>query len=77
VVDKTGITGLFHIETRGWAPLRAGPPPAAGAKAEDGSDVADLPSLFNVFEGLGLKLESQRGPIEFLTIDHVERPSEN
>jgi uncharacterized protein (TIGR03435 family) len=26
---------------------------------------------------LGLKLESQRNPVEMLVIDHVERPSEN
>jgi uncharacterized protein (TIGR03435 family) len=26
---------------------------------------------------LGLKLESAKGPVEILVIDHVERPSEN
>jgi uncharacterized protein (TIGR03435 family) len=26
-------------------------------------------------EQLGLKLESQKGPVEVLVIDHVERPS--
>ncbi len=26
---------------------------------------------------LGLKMESQRAPIEYLVIDHVERPTEN
>jgi len=28
-------------------------------------------------EQLGLKLESAKGPVEILVIDHVERPSEN
>ncbi len=28
-------------------------------------------------EQLGLKLESQRGRSEYLTIEHVEKPSEN
>jgi uncharacterized protein (TIGR03435 family) len=28
-------------------------------------------------EQLGLRLESDRGPVEILVIDHVEKPSEN
>jgi uncharacterized protein (TIGR03435 family) len=28
-------------------------------------------------EQLGLKLESGRGPVEYLIVDHVERPSAN
>jgi bla regulator protein blaR1 len=77
VVDKTGIKGLFQIDTKPWAPMRVGPPPPPGAKAEDGSNFADLPSLFEVFEQLGLKLESQKAPIETFVIESAERPSEN
>ena len=28
-------------------------------------------------EQLGLKLDATKGPVEFLVIDHVEKPSEN
>ena len=77
VIDKTGIKGLFHIETRGWMAMTPGPPPAAGVKSEDGSDMADLPTLFGVFDGLGLKLEAQKAPVEVFHIDKIEKPAQN
>ena len=37
-----------------------------------------LPSLFTAMqEQLGLKLESQKGPVDTIVIDHIEKPSEN
>jgi len=48
----------------GWAP----PPPGAGDPNSQ--------SIFTaVQEQLGLKLESTKGPVDVLVIDHVERPS--
>jgi uncharacterized protein (TIGR03435 family) len=77
VVDKTGIPGLFNIQTRGWVSSQPGPPPPPGAKGEDGSDLADAPTLFNVFDPLGLKLESQKAPVEIYVIEHAEKATEN
>lgn len=77
LVDKTGIQGLFNVQTKGWRDLQPGPAPAPGAKAEDGSDLADVPTLFAVFEQLGLKLEAQKGTADIFVIEHVERPSDN
>jgi uncharacterized protein (TIGR03435 family) len=77
VVDKTGIRGLFQIETKPWLPMSPGPAPAQGARAEDGSEVADLPTIFTIFEQLGLKLEPQKALVETFAIEHVERPDAN
>lgn len=76
VVDKTGLTGKYDI-TLDWTPdERIGfspPPDQAKAAAESG-----LPDLFGALqEQLGLKLESQKGLVEVLVIDHAEKPREN
>jgi uncharacterized protein (TIGR03435 family) len=66
VVDKTGLTGRYAF-TLVWWPANRIPPPDS-----------DAPSMFKaVEEQLGLKLESGRGPIEMLLIDHVEKPTDN
>jgi bla regulator protein BlaR1 len=76
-VDRTGIQGLYHIETQPWLPigLTSSPPPA-GTK-QDGVDVSDLPTIFNLFERLGLKMDSRKDRVDIYVIDHIEKPSEN
>jgi uncharacterized protein (TIGR03435 family) len=78
VINKTGLTGDVDFTLR-WTPddgrgqMPGGQPPEAAPPAE-----ANGPSLFTALqEQLGLKLESQKGPVETIVIDHVERPSEN
>jgi uncharacterized protein (TIGR03435 family) len=72
VVDKTGMTGRYHLRLQ-WTPDdAAAPAPGSGAPADSG------PSLFTALEEqLGLKLEPAKGPVEVLVIDHVEMPSAN
>jgi uncharacterized protein (TIGR03435 family) len=77
LLDKTGIKGLYKIETKPFLPMElATTPPPPGTK-QDGADVSDLPTLFTVFERLGLKMDSQRDQVEFLVIDHIEKPTAN
>jgi uncharacterized protein (TIGR03435 family) len=79
VIDRTGLRGLFNIQTEGWAPLRSkGPLPGEVPSAEESAS-ADLsrPTLVMILQRLGLKLESQRAPVESFVIEHVERPTEN
>jgi uncharacterized protein (TIGR03435 family) len=65
VVDKTGLPGSYDFLME-WVPEGAGPE----------SDTAT--SIFTAIqEQLGLKLEPDKGPVEVLVIDHVERPSAN
>ena len=50
------------------------PPVASDASPAD----TNGPSIFNALqEQLGLRLESQKGPVEILVIDHVEKASDN
>lgn len=77
IIDQSGISGLYKIDTTPWLPIELGlNPPLTGAK-QDGVDLADLPTLFEVFEKLGLKLEERTGNLDVYIIDHVEKPGEN
>jgi uncharacterized protein (TIGR03435 family) len=70
LLDKTGIKGLFRFETKGWQPM--GPSVDTGSPA-----LADRPTVFQIFEDLGLRMEAQKGIVEVYVIDHIEKPSEN
>ena len=83
VVDKTGLTGLYNF-TLQWTPdqreaqMFKGPGAGPGEPGVAPPPDASGPSVFTAIqEQLGLKLESQKGPVEILVIDHVEPPSEN
>jgi uncharacterized protein (TIGR03435 family) len=78
VVDKTGLTGKFDINLE-WSPddpaVQMPLPPGAPPPAPAGNGG---PSIFTAFqEQLGLKLDSQKGPVEILVIERAEKPSEN
>jgi len=65
VVDKTEIAGKYDIALT-WTP----------DELQGASDAG--PSIFAAIqEQLGLKLESAKGPVDIIVVDHVEKPSEN
>ncbi len=77
MIDQTGLKGDYNFELK-WTPDEShdqgfkgpgdGPPPPD----------ANGPSLFTALqEQLGLKLESQKGSVDLLVIDHAEKASEN
>ena len=64
VVDRTGLDA--HTFELHWLPESAEPQPDSP------------PSLFTAMqEQLALKLEPQRGPVDVIVVDHVERPTPN
>jgi len=76
VVDKTGLTGNFDIGME-WAPDQS-QALQLGADALTPPSDASGPSIFTAIqEQLGLRLESQKGPVEILVIDRAEKASEN
>ena len=85
VLDKTELKGNYDLTLK-WTPeqgegmMMAGPGPGGGGPPPDGAPPPDAsgPSIFTALqEQLGLRLEATKAPAEVLTIDHVERPSEN
>jgi bla regulator protein BlaR1 len=85
VVNKTGLKGNYDFTLK-WTPdegqgkMFAGPKDPGDGRAGEAAPPADAsgPSIFTALqEQLGLKLESQRGPVETIVIDHVEKPSGN
>ncbi len=78
VLDKTGLKGQYDIkltwtpgeESQSFGPREGNPE----APPPDSSG----PSIFTALqEQLGLKLESQKGPVELLIIDSIEKASDN
>jgi len=81
VLDKTGLTGKYDLELN-WTPDQGSDPmfkgPEGSQQRADPAPDSSGPSIFTALqEQLGLKLQSAKGPVETLVIDHVEMPSEN
>jgi uncharacterized protein (TIGR03435 family) len=76
VTDATGLAGSFDLELT-WTPAPGewvAPPLPGGVTAAP----VDGPSIFTAIqEQLGLKLQSQTGPVDMLVIDRVEKPDAN
>jgi uncharacterized protein (TIGR03435 family) len=83
VMDQTGLKGNYDF-TLQWTPEQAGTmmlkAPEGGNPGPESAPPPESsgPSIFTAIqEQLGLKLESTKGPVDILVIDHVEKPSEN
>jgi uncharacterized protein (TIGR03435 family) len=72
VIDRTGLTGTYDF-TLAFRPVL---PP--DFPEDQFPEIANLPTIFQALrDQLGLELTPQKGPVEMLVIDHVEKPSAN
>jgi uncharacterized protein (TIGR03435 family) len=73
VIDRTGFTGLFDLQLDflpdDTTPSMPPPPP--------GSDITGVSIAQALRQQLGLRLQSTKGPVEVIVVDHAEPPSEN
>jgi uncharacterized protein (TIGR03435 family) len=70
VIDETGVKDSFSFELE-----YADPRPGREDKSDGG---ATLPTIFTALnEQVGVKLETRKLPIDFIVVDHVERPTDN
>jgi uncharacterized protein (TIGR03435 family) len=68
-IDKTGLAGGFDVELT-WTPDT---PPSDGIQLNPG----DASIFAALQEQLGLKVVTERGPVEMLVVTRVEEPSGN
>jgi uncharacterized protein (TIGR03435 family) len=73
VIDRTGLDGTFDFTLEWTQVVTADVAVGPNAQSEEpGPSIAQA-----MKQQLGLKLESTRGPVELLAIDHVEQPTAN
>ena len=75
VVNRTALSGLFTVNTEGWAPMRLPPPPPNATPAVN--PFAGLPTIFAVLGKLGLELKRQEDILPVYTVERIERPAAN
>jgi uncharacterized protein (TIGR03435 family) len=77
IINETGLKGNYDFALK-WTPDEGRGQLAGGPADTAPPGDASGPSIFTALqEQLGLKLESRKGPVDTIAIDHVERPSEN
>jgi len=75
VIDETGLAGDFDFDFQFVEDV--GEERAARA-ASKGRPINPHPTIFEALsQQLGLRLVAGKGPVDFLVVDHVERPTPN
>jgi uncharacterized protein (TIGR03435 family) len=80
VIDQTGLTGHYVVDYHYLPEMPNGGRGSDGAPMMvNGQPVAlDGPDIFTALRNqMGLQLEKGKGLVDFIAIEHVEKPSEN
>jgi uncharacterized protein (TIGR03435 family) len=72
VIDRTGLPAHYDVNLQYLPDVARGAGPDAPPISPD---CPDLPSALP--KQLGLRLESAKGPVEFLVVEHAEKPTGN
>jgi len=73
VVDQTGLKGLYDFVVKMPEDLRQNP----SVKSDRSPESLSGTLFADALKPLGLQLTAGTASVEYLVIDHVERPSEN
>jgi uncharacterized protein (TIGR03435 family) len=73
VLDRTGISGTFDLSVERAPEVNGPAPPGVDVQP----DAAGPTFQETLKQQLGLKLEPQKGLVDVIVLDHVERPTEN
>jgi bla regulator protein blaR1 len=73
VLDKTNLAGVYEFTLRVERDAETRLPEPGQVFGGFGM----TPSIFTTVGELGLKLVSEKGPVEIVVVDHIERPTEN
>ncbi len=73
VLDKTGLPGFYDMTLK----VEMEPGALVPQVGQVFHGFGMTPGVFGAVEALGLKLVSEKGPVDVLVVDHVERPTGN
>jgi uncharacterized protein (TIGR03435 family) len=73
VVDQTGLPGLYDYVVKIPEELKRNPP----VKSELSPDSSSAAVFTDVLKPLGLQLNAGEASVEYLVVDHVEKPDAN
>lgn len=77
IVDQTGLKATYDFTLQWTSEMADGGPLPVAAGSASSMDTSGVSIFTAIQEQLGLRLKSTKGPVDTLTIDHIEEPTSN